>query len=270
MEEPRRRRIRSSRASGRLKTFYQHDPSHSAAHTALPRHFSANIDGSDEDMGISVFSSSSATRNRSRFQLTPESQFVVHLDEASHTYSEAAWRNSEMNIESAPHVRASASRSRHDKHQSSPILEDTRDDMSNQNNKPRDWASGIPVHLDDNTDGYYCCGCGIRRSDEHHRARKFTAGDPAWRNFCKPCHAKHLDSGDDRAMKAYGNFCFGCGFARSSHFNKAHPIKRGQKLVKNFCAHCMKRVSRKACIPNETLLGSVSPCCLPIRSSTYS
>ncbi|KAK6213967.1 hypothetical protein QIS74_09969 [Colletotrichum tabaci] len=146
-----------------------------------------------------------------------------------------------MNIESAPHVRASASRPRHDKHQSSPILEDTRDDKSNQNNKPRDWASGIPVHLDDNTDGYYCCGCGIRRSDEHHRARKFTAGDPAWRNFCKPCHAKHLDSGDDRAMKAY-----------------AHPIKRGQKLVKNFCAHCMKRVSRKACIPNETLLGSSS------------
>ncbi|KAJ0163889.1 Dolichyl-diphosphooligosaccharide--protein glycosyltransferase subunit stt3 [Colletotrichum tanaceti] len=258
-EEPRRRRIRSSRASSRLKTSYQPDPSHSDPRAALSRHFSDCIDGSDEDTGISSgFSSSPVTRNRSRFQLTPESQFVVHLDEATHSYSEATCRNSEMIIGSVPHVRVSASLSRHDEHQSSSILEDTRDDKSSQNNTPHDWESVIPVHLDDNTDGYYCCGCGIRRSDEHHRARKFTAGDPAWRNFCRPCHAKHLASGDDRTMKAYGNFCFGCGFARSSHFNKAHPIKRGQKPVKNFCAHCMKRVSRKAYIPTETLLGSSS------------
>ncbi|KAK1638347.1 hypothetical protein BDP81DRAFT_448395 [Colletotrichum phormii] len=54
---------------------------------------------------------------------------------------------------------------------------------------------------------------------------------------------------------AYGNFCFGCGFARSSHFNKENPIKPSKKPIKNFCAHCMKRLSKKAVIPTETLLG---------------
>ncbi|KAK2004096.1 hypothetical protein LX36DRAFT_745079, partial [Colletotrichum falcatum] len=59
-------------------------------------------------------------------------------------------------------------------------------------------------------------------------------------------------------MKTYANFCFGCGFARSSHFNKEHPTNQGQRPIKNFCAHCMKHVSKKALIPTETLLGSSS------------
>ncbi|KAF6845276.1 hypothetical protein CMUS01_00221 [Colletotrichum musicola] len=115
--------------------------------------------------------------------------------------------------------------------------------------------SEIPVHLDDNNDGYYCCGCGIRRSEEHHQIRKFCVGEPVWRNFCKPCHEKHLSSGDHQTAKKYGNFCFGCGFARSSRFNKEHPIKRGQPPTKNFCAHCMKRMFKRAVIPAETLVG---------------
>ncbi|KAJ0311984.1 hypothetical protein COL516b_001047 [Colletotrichum fioriniae] len=93
---------------------------------------------------------------------------------------------------------------------------------------------------------------------EQHKIRKFRAGNPAWRNFCKPCHEKHLNSGDGKTVKAYGNFCFGCGFARSSHFNKENPIKPTKKPIKNFCAHCMKRLSKKAVIPTETLLGSSS------------
>ncbi|KAK2778198.1 hypothetical protein CKAH01_03154 [Colletotrichum kahawae] len=113
----------------------------------------------------------------------------------------------------------------------------------------------IPVHLDDNNDGYYCCGCGIRRSDEHHEIRKFRVGEPVWRNFCHSCHEKHLASSDYKKLKQYGNFCFGCGFARSSHFNKQHPIKRGHRPAKNFCAHCMKRKFKKAITPTETVLG---------------
>ncbi|KAF4777688.1 hypothetical protein HER10_EVM0005831 [Colletotrichum scovillei] len=195
---PPRRRIRSSRASGRLKGLSQSESTYSDVYSASQRCQSVCFDSSEAATATPpMYACSSAAFTQSRFKLTPESLSGCH-------------------------------------------------------------ASEIAVHIDDNTDGFYCLGCGIRRSDEQHKIRKFRAGDPAWRNFCKPCHEKHLSSSDGKTVKAYGNFCFGCGFARSSHFNKENPIKPSKKPTKNFCAHCMKCLSKRAVIPTETLLGSSS------------
>ncbi|KAK2027113.1 hypothetical protein LX32DRAFT_674343 [Colletotrichum zoysiae] len=168
-------------------------------------------------------------------------------------------RRLDMDIRDIHDTQAFTDRSRHGKQHSSQHVGSTID-KSGKSETSRGRATEIYVYLDGNPDGYYCCGCGIRRSDEHHRVRKFKSGDPAWRNFCRPCHAKHLANSRSKPTKTCANFCFGCGFARSSHFNKEHTINQDQRPVKNFCAHCMKQVSRKAMIPTETLLGSV---CFP-------
>ncbi|KAK1981997.1 hypothetical protein LZ30DRAFT_688755 [Colletotrichum cereale] len=206
-----------------------------------------------------VYPGSSTTPPPSLCQLDSEAPSLLHLKEEYQARYEANRSASHMKTGAIHPTETFTDRSRHGKHQSfQPIMDTIDDKKSGENENTRSMVTEISVHLDDNADGYYCCGCGIRRSDEHHRVRKFRSGDPAWRNFCKPCHAKHLESGRDKTMKAYDNFCFGCGFARSSHFNKEHPINQDQRPVKNFCAHCMKQVSRKALIPTETLLGSSS------------
>ncbi|EFQ28858.1 uncharacterized protein GLRG_04002 [Colletotrichum graminicola M1.001] len=185
------------------------------------------------------------------------------MEEAPQAHSGAIRRASDMDTGVIYYTGACTDRSRHVKQQSFQHMRGTIGDK--QNGKGGSMATDVSVHLDDNADGYYCCGCGIRRSDEHHRVRKFKSGDPAWRNFCKRCHAKHLVNSRGKTMKTYANFCFGCGFARSSHFNKEHPINQDQRPVKNFCAYCMKQFSRKALIPTETLLGSVLPLSYPNR-----
>ncbi|OHW92465.1 hypothetical protein CSPAE12_08832 [Colletotrichum incanum] len=259
-EEPRRRRIKSSRVSGRVKASSQADPSNSVSQPSVPHYSSAYTDSSGLRRDIShVYPSSSTARTQSLFQLNREPGSVVSPEEAFQAHSKSTRGGSQSKTAINRDTGASTDRPHHGKQQSSYSLEDTIDDKKNgRNENPRDQAPEISVHLDDNVDGYYCCGCGIRRSDEHHRVRKFNPGDPAWRNFCKPCHAKHLASGDDKTMKAYGNLCFSCGFARSSHFNKEHPIQRGQRPIKNFCAYCMKQISKKAFVPTETLVGSSS------------
>ncbi|KAK1597884.1 uncharacterized protein LY79DRAFT_656188 [Colletotrichum navitas] len=199
---------------------------------------------------------SSTTDARSLCQLNAEPQSVIDMEKAPHAHSEAIRRVSDMDTGVIYNTGACTDRSRHGKQQSFKHMRGTIGDK--QNGKSESMATDISVHLDDNADGYYCCGCGIRRSDEHHRVRKFKSGDPAWRNFCRRCHAKHLVNSRGKTMKTYANFCFGCGFARSSQFNKEHPINQDQRPVKNFCAYCMKKVSRKALIPTETLLGSSS------------
>ncbi|OHE90683.1 hypothetical protein CORC01_14012 [Colletotrichum orchidophilum] len=222
---PPRRRIKSSRAAGRSKASSQTTSTCSDVHSTSQHCQSVCFNPPGGGIATSpVYQSSSAAFTQSRFQLSPESR-------------------SNSQVQGTPLA------------QSTVFGNDFETETSDSNITE---ASKIAVHLDDNTDGYYCFGCGIRRSDEQHMIRKFRDGDPAWRNFCKPCHEKHLTSGGGEALKAYGNFCFGCGFARSSHFNKENPIKLRQKPIKNFCAHCMKRFSQKAVIPTETLLGSSS------------
>ncbi|OLN95863.1 hypothetical protein CCHL11_05019 [Colletotrichum chlorophyti] len=239
-EAPRRRRIRSSRASRGPKAPLLTSSGYLGAQHVIAAHGLTNDTRHlpSIDKNSTVCRSFSAAHTQSRFHLTPESDEDV---KPSQIRSEALPDGCETRLTDVPGDRPS---SRHKLH----VFRSQNDAVEPE----------IPVHLDDNNDGYYCCSCGIRRSDEQHKIRKFRARSPVWRNLCKPCHEKHLATGNYKRIKMLGHFCFDCGFARSSHFNKEHPVKRGQKPAKNLCAHCMKRMSERAVIPAETLLGCSS------------
>ncbi|KAK1449848.1 hypothetical protein CMEL01_07184 [Colletotrichum melonis] len=192
---PPRRRIRSSRTSGRFKGLSQSESTYSDVHSASQRCQSVCFDTSEAATATPpLYACSSAAFTQSRFKLTPESLSGCHVEEAFLA-------------------------------------------------EPAELQKDVETEASDRTITAATCQ---------------EAGDPAWRNFCKPCHEKHLTSEDGKTVKANGNFCFGCGFARSSHFNRENPIKPSKKPAKNFCAHCMKRLSKRAVIPTETLLGSSS------------
>ncbi|EEY19965.1 predicted protein [Verticillium alfalfae VaMs.102] len=93
-------------------------------------------------------------------------------------------------------------------------------------------------------DGHFCAGCGIRRATRHQEERAQSASDTAWKNLCQPCLKKYCD-GNKYAVDAFGHLCWGCGFARSAHFHKQHPVGEGNP-VPNICSFCRLQRSRKS------------------------